>query len=537
MKLLVLLLATTITVPVAAQNATAKPDPESIATQLKELRAMRDSLSKQMNTFDSRINALESQLEASLPPSSAAAGKAKPAPVETAGGVPAAPAASSVVTGSVTGAASTSAEASGDAIKVSSSGTEGGSDAMLFQPKTWGKLDPGNGKGFVVARTDMGELNVTLVTYFRYLNQTALAPDYTFYFGNTIPLDLKEDFQLNKVNLTFKGWLYDERFRYLVFIWTNNAVAIDGGQMYLAGNLAFDFDPALTVGAGIDALPSTRSTTGNYPNWLRNDNRLMADEFFRGSFTTGLWAEGRFGGKFQYRVMIANNLSTIGVGAAQLAPGLNTASAFLRWMPSTGEFGPAAGFGDYENHQEVATLFEAHYTYSREDAQEQPNTNTVENSQIRLSDGSRLFDAAGVFGTPYRVKEATYQMAAVDAAVKYKGYALEAEGYARWVNDFVTTGPLPVDSMFDTGLSLQASAMLIDKRLQAHVTFSQIWGQYGNPTEAAFGISWFPFAKKNFRITPNVLWLQKSPVGYDGVPYVVGGQGWVFYVDAALAAF
>lgn len=540
MKLLTLLLASTIAAPAFAQTA-PPADRQSVEAQLKELRAMRDSLAKQMNTFDGRIDALESQLTGKPPAAAAqqAAGTAAP-PVATAGATPAVPpasAAASVVTGGVTGAASASAEAPGDAIQVSSTDTERSADAMLFQPKTWGKLDPGNGKGFVVARTDMGELNVTLVTYFRYLNQTALQPQYTFYFGRTIDLDLKEDFNLTKVNLTFKGWLYDERFRYLVFIWTNNTVAIDGGQMYLAGNLAFDFDRALTIGAGVDALPTTRSTTGNYPNWLRNDNRLMADEFFRGSFTQGIWAEGRLGGTFQYRVMVANNLSTIGVSASQLAPGLNTASAFLRWMPSTGEFGPAAGFGDYENHQEVATLFEAHYTYSREDAQEQPNTNTVENSQIRLSDGSRLFDAAGVFGTPYRVKEATYQMAAVDAAVKYKGYALEAEGYARWVNDFVTTGPLPVDSMFDTGLSVQASTMLIDKKLQAHVTFSQIWGQFGNPTEAAFGVSWFPFAKKNFRITPNVLWLQKSPVGYDGVPYVVGGQGWVFYVDAALAAF
>jgi hypothetical protein len=91
--------------------------------------------------------------------------------------------------------------------------------------------------------------------------------------------------------------------------------------------------------------------------------------------------------------------------------------------------------------------------------------------------------------------------------------------------------------MFDTGLSVQASGMIVQKRLQAYATFSQIWGQFGNPTEVAFGLNWYPFGRKNFRITPNALWLQKSPVGYNGVPYVVGGQGWVFYVDAALAAF
>ncbi len=510
MRLAALLLATALATPALAQGAPA--DPASVAAQLQELKAMRESMAKQMQDFDKRIDALEGQLKGSTAATATAAAPA------AAAAAPAAAAPPPVL--------ATAAAPAADA----------DSAPWLLKPRTWGQLDPGNGKGFVVARTDYGELDVTLVTYFRYLNQTNLLPDYTFYFGKTVPLKLNNDFQLNKVNLTFKGWLYDERFRYLVFLWTNNASNGDSGSLVIGGNLSYQFDTALTVGGGIDALPSTRSTTGNYPNWLRNDNRLMADEFFRGSFTTGIWAEGRLGRTFQYRVMLANNLSTLGVSASQLYPGLNTASAFLRWMPTTGEFGPAAGFGDYENHQEVATLFEGHYTYSREDAQEQPGTETVENSQIRLSDGARLFDP-GVFGTPYRIKKATYQMAAADAAVKYRGLALEGEGYARWVNDFEATGPLPYSSMFDTGLSIQASGMIVQKKLQAYVTFSQIWGQFGNPTEAAIGLNWYPFAIKNFRITPNALWLQKSPVGYNGVPYVVGGQGWVFYLDFALAAF
>ncbi len=54
-------------------------------------------------------------------------------------------------------------------------GAEPAGDAYLFKPKTWGAQEPG--KGFVVARTDRGELDVTFVTYLRYLNQTALESD------------------------------------------------------------------------------------------------------------------------------------------------------------------------------------------------------------------------------------------------------------------------------------------------------------------------------------------------------------------------
>ena len=83
--------------------------------------------------------------------------------------------------------------------------------------------------------------------------------------------------------------------------------------------------------------------------------------------------------------MIGNNLSTLGVSAAQLNNGFNTVSTSLVWKPSTGEFGP--GFGDFEGHQKLATRLAGHFTRSTEDRQEQPNSDQFENTQIRLEDG------------------------------------------------------------------------------------------------------------------------------------------------------
>ncbi len=424
-----------------------------------------------------------------------------------------------------------SATAPSETIKTIPGETEATGNPSILKPKTWGSVEPG--AGFVVARTDKGEMDISIIDYVRYLNQTALDPTYTDFFGHTTNLDLKEDVQINKINVTFKGWVFDPKFRYLVFVWTNNSAQGEQGQLAVGGFFAYKFSDLATLAAGVDSVPSTRSTTGNYPNWLRNDNRLMADEFFRGSFSEGVWLDGAFS-NFQYRIMASDNLSILGVSASQLAPGLNTYSGYLRWMPTTGEFGPRAGFGDYEYHEKVATLLEGHFTYSREDAQEQPGTDTIENSQIRLSDGERLFDP-NVFGTPFRITNATYKMAAFDAAVKYRGFALESEYYLRWVDDFITTGPLPYSSMYDTGISLQASGMLLQKKLQAYGTFSHIWGQFGSPNEAVFGLNWYPLNLKNFRLSPNAMWFDNSPVGYNGVPYVVGGHGFAFYMDAALA--
>ena len=99
------------------------------------------------------------------------------------------------------------------------------------------------------------------------------------------------------------------------------------------------FNRYVTFGAGITSLPSVRSTEGQFPYWLGVDDRLIADEFFRGSYTTGFWLKGEFATKFKYMAMIANNLSTLGVSAAQIDNTFDTQSYMLQWLPTTGEFG------------------------------------------------------------------------------------------------------------------------------------------------------------------------------------------------------
>src|SRR5205085_10554653 len=132
--------------------------------------------------------------------------------------------------------------------------------------------------------------------------------------------------------------------------------------------------------------------------------------------------------------------------------------AALTWMPSTGEFGPIAGFGDFEHHDKVATLLSAHYTRSTEDPQSQPNSESIENTQLRLSDGTLLF-AVDAFGTPGKITDARYQILALDAGVKYKGYSLEVEYYSRWLDHFEVDGTIPVTDLYDSGLTVQAAAM------------------------------------------------------------------------------
>jgi hypothetical protein len=226
-----------------------------------------------------------------------------------------------------------------------------------------------------------------------------------------------------------------------------------------------------------------RSTEGQFPYWLGVDDRLTSDEFFRGSYTTGIWLKGELTTKFKYMAMLANNLSTLGVSASQIDNGLNTTSLMLQWLPSTGEFGLYGTFGDFDYHEKLATRFAGHYTHSREDKQSQPGTNGIENSQIRLTDGSVIFTPE-LFGPGITVEQVDYDMVSVDAGAKWKGLSLEGEYYWRWLSNFAGTNVQGIADINDTGFQLQASAMVVPKSLQVYVGGSAIFGdRYGDASE------------------------------------------------------
>ncbi|WP_346836518.1 hypothetical protein [Microbulbifer sp. SAOS-129_SWC] len=400
------------------------------------------------------------------------------------------------------------------------------------QDDFWSRYEPGN--GFKLAQTPYGDLTWSAFTYARYLNQRSLDPYYTDSFGREFELDRRHDMQLQKVTMYFKGWLLDPKFHYLLYTWTSNSNQGQSAQVVVAGNLGYKFNDNFNLSAGINSLPSTRSTQGTFPDWLRVDHRTIADEFFRASYTSGIWASGDITKKSRYQLMLGNNLSQLGVDANQLDEQFNTVSGAAWVMPTTGEYGPKSGFGDYEYHENLATLFGASYTRSREDAQAQPGINSFENSQIRLSDGTLLFQL-DPFDVGSQVDRATYQMASVNGGLKKCGYSLDAEYYWRKVDNFETSGPIPVDALHDHGFQLQASAMLVPSLLQLYLSGSKIYGDYGNPWDVALGANIYPFKRREVRVNTQVLYLKDSPVGYNSVPFIVGGDGAVLSIDLMLA--
>lgn len=391
------------------------------------------------------------------------------------------------------------------------------------------------GSGFRLVTDPNGTLNFKLFASIRYLNQTAIDDTYTDSFGTTTQMDPRQDLQLNKTMISFLGWFLDPRFRYLAYVWTSNSSLGQTSQVVVAGNLGWKFSDAFDTGIGVMSLPGTRSTQGNWPYWLSQDTRLVADEYFRPSYTTGIWSKGRIARGFDYNAMWGNNLSQFGIDAGQLDNQMNTFSGALTWLPTTGEYGPTNGYGDYEEHERLATRVGLHYTYSEENRQGQPSTEAPENSQIRLSDGNVIF-SPGLFGPGSVVTDVRYQMASGDFGFKKGGFALEGDYFLRRVDDIRGVGleSLAFDHLVDEGVQAQLSAMLKPKELQVYAAGSKIFGDYGNPWDAKLGLNWFPAGTQTVRLNAEWIRVDRSPVGALSLPLAVGATGSIYHVNLEL---
>jgi Protein of unknown function (DUF3011) len=384
--------------------------------------------------------------------------------------------------------------------------------------------------GFLLYNGEKGQIYFRLFSYARYLNQRSLDPTFVDAFGNVKTVQLRQDIQLQKFFAPFSGWFLTSKFRYYLYVWSSNPSQGDPAQVVGAGNLSYTFNKFVTLGYGIAPLPAVRSTEGQFPYWLGVDDRMTADEFFRGSYTDGVWLKGDITSKAKYMAMVADNLSVLGVSATQLDNKLDTQSFMLQWLPTTGEFGLYGTFGDYDDHQKVATRLGAHFTHSLETKQEQPGTNAIENSQIRLTDGSVVF-TPDLFGPGVEVDSVDYRMMSLDAGVKYHGFSLEGEYYRRWLTDFTGLNTSGIAPITDDGYQLQSSAMVVPKVLQAYLSGAQIFGRFGNASELRAGGNWYITGERGLRVNAEFIQLNNCPVGYTAVPYPVGGNGPLFHIN------
>jgi len=369
-------------------------------------------------------------------------------------------------------------------------------------PAIFGEFNPG--RGFTVAQGEYGKLNLSGYMAVRYLNQLPGEQVGKDHLGRPIQVTPRQDFQFHRVMLFSQGWLFSPKFQYSTFVWTVQ----DTNQVAVGGALYYDFGKRLTLGAGWNAYPGTLSLQGSHPYWESFD-RVMADEFFRPYFSQGIFGSGEILKRLQLRWMIGNNNSNLDVAATKLDRNLSGGVA-LTWLPTTGEFGPRGAFGDYEQHDKLATRFNLAYTYSPEGRQS-PLGTPAGNTTLRLADSLNVFDT-GALTNGVTVEKARYQLLSAAAGMKYRGIWIQGEGYSRKLDQFTSDGILPVRAVRDYGFYFQAAGMVVPKRFELYGGTSYIFSDYGRPKEFFVGTNYYPWNTRNIRLNTQLINVNHSPV-------------------------
>lgn len=379
-----------------------------------------------------------------------------------------------------------------------------------------GEFTPG--KGFDIIKTNRGSLNISVYGLIRYLNQTPANQTFTDHLGRERNVVARNDINWHRTMIWLSGFFYDPKFRYTITVWSLPSTE----QNLVFGLLRYMASKPITFNAGVGPSLTARSMQGSWPFWAASD-RQMAEEFYRGGFATSFFVSGEPLNRFTYTLAVNRSLSQLGIPAGND----NRAFAYsgsVCWMPTTGEFGPRGGFGDLEEHQELATRFGLSACHARE-GRYAPVGTAPRHTQLKLSDGVNPFED-GALADTVTVNELDYDEMAIDAAFKYQGFSFQFEYGLRWLSDFDATGPLSDDTIMDHGFYASLGKMIVKKKLNLYATTGYISDEFGrNPWELSGGASFYPYGNRNLRLNLHYIHVEKSPTGSNFGYYTAGQTG------------
>jgi len=386
-----------------------------------------------------------------------------------------------------------------------------------YQNMAQGEFTPG--KGFQLVKTKYGSLNISIYGMARYLNQ--MSPDTTWvdHLGNTKSFNGRNDMYWHRGMVWLTGFALTPKLTYQVTIWTVTTTQ----QTLVFGTLWYKFNKYATFGVGMTPNACIRSVQGLFPFFSSTD-RAMAEDGLRGGFTNGILLTGEILPKLRYYAVLGDNLSILGIKASNLKRHFSK-SISLNWMPTTGEFGPRGGNGDFENHLKLATRFGASYCHSRENRFNNVGTPSPDNTQVRMSDGGLFFET-GALAPGATVVEANYDLLAVDLGFKYKGFAFHTEFYYRTLSKFNVDGTVPISFINDNGYTAQVLYMAVPKILCVYGLNSMIIDDFKrNPWEAGLGVNIYPMKTRSWRINVQGMHVYKSAGGGTFGLYTSGQTG------------
>jgi hypothetical protein len=399
-------------------------------------------------------------------------------------------------------------------------------DHPRTQPGDW--QPPHYDEGFVLVTSSESaalpyRLRLNHVSQFRYTNTMAVDKFWTDHLGRVHEVLRRNDIQLTRDVFYFSGYVFNRRLDFNILLYTSSATL----SATAAGYVGYVFDNAFALRVGFFSLPSVRSLTGTYPFFQALD-RPMATNYMRPGFTQGVWANGEPFPGVNYIAMIGNSLNTLDIAATRIDQKFAYSGSV--WYDLNNFAKP---WNDFEYHESPALRVGTAFTYAREDRLSDLSTASPENNATFISDGLLLFETGSL--TPgVTVQVANYLLWAIDAGIKYRGFAFNTEFYNRWLNDFEADGPLPLSSMHDWGFDASVGYFSIKGKLDTYARTSFVHGPFNTAVEAAPGVHFYPFGTRNVWLSAEVIWITRSP--YQSVLYVYssGQTGLLFPIQFLL---
>jgi hypothetical protein len=374
-------------------------------------------------------------------------------------------------------------------------------------------------------------LRFNINTQLRYLNTLSSEETFTDHLGVVREVHRRNDITVNRAMFIFGGYIFDQRARYNFTVWTSAGAA----SIVVASNIGWQFNKALTVTAGYTGVPGSRSLVNTFPFFQAID-RTMADNLFRPGFTQGAWANGEPLTNLHYLAFVGNGLNTLNISAAKIDTNL-LLSGSVWWEPlgPYGEPGKSRNmYDDYFSSKKTRIRIGTSFTQSREDRFSNLDQSTPENTSMYNSDGVLTF-STGAFAPGVTVDEALYKMWAIDAGLKWNGFAVNTQYFVRRLSEFVANGPIPLDSTLDRGFEWTAGHFVIPKTLQLYGRGGRVFGQFGDSSEYGVGARWYYLPTERLWLNPELLRVNKSPYSGAFTPYTAGLNGWVPMLQVVLA--
>ncbi|WP_165227236.1 cell division protein ZapB [Aquisphaera insulae] len=392
-----------------------------------------------------------------------------------------------------------------------------GSARFLF-----GEYDDDRGQFVLVRPRDEKsvpfELRVDVFTQARYFDFGRSQRTWTDHQGVVLPVRSFQSLEITRNFIGFQGFALDPRLQYTAWIFSSTAF---NDTVYL-GWINYRFNRALDVRVGNWQVPGTREWYESF-RYTMGAERLMATTFFRPNISPGIWIQGEPIEGLHYVAMLANSLNRFTQGIERVGSSANFGGT-LRWEP-LGAFGP--GPSDAEHHERITPRLGTSVALAREQNQgfSALQLGNPEDTIIRLSDGTPLF-RVGALGQGVELISTAVQLWTIDAALKYRGFAINGEYFFRWLDGFRSAGiSSPIRSIFDHGGLLQAGYFVIPRRLEGYLRTSFVSGAFGGGYEVGGGINWYVLGTREWRMTAEILSINHSPAQNILTGYRAGESG------------